>query len=150
MQRFAEVSQEDEWGCAAACVASLIAVPYERAKRWLVKEKGAAVSAKHKGFEVDEIARALFKQGTKVIADWNPPATLPDGTIVCLYSRVRFRDFHYVLKVPGGYMDPWFDLKQDKLEAKWRPALPKGTQVYVALIPVSCAWATSGTARRPR
>ncbi len=137
MEKFYEVSQEDVWGCAAACVASLMAVPYKRAKRWLEKEKGDKVSAKQKGFEIDEIAKALHKQGVKVIADWNPPSPLPNGTIVCIHSRVRYKDFHYLLKVPKGYMDPWVDLKEGELKGKWRQGLPKGTKVYVALIPVS-------------
>ncbi|WP_049402611.1 MULTISPECIES: hypothetical protein [Stenotrophomonas] len=135
MHRYQEVSQEDPWGCAAACVASLMAIPYVRAKRWLEKEKGLSVSEKPYGFEIDEIANALFKRGTKVIADWNPSSPVPDGAILCIYSRVRYRDFHYVLKVPGGYMDPWFDLKEGQMVGKVRASLPKGTKIYVALVP---------------
>jgi hypothetical protein len=112
-----------------------MAVPYARAKRWLEREKGLSVSAKPYGFEIDEIVNALFKRGLKRIADWNPSVPLPDGTIVCIYSRVRYRDFHYVLKVPGGYMDPWFDLREGVMVGKVRASLPKGTKIYVALLP---------------
>ncbi|WP_411851323.1 hypothetical protein ACLB90_01645 [Stenotrophomonas sp. LGBM10] len=135
MQKYREVSQEDTWGCAAACVASLMAVPYARAKRWLEKEKGKPVGARPQGFEIDEIANALFKQGVKVVADWHPPSPPPEGSIVCVHSPVRYRDYHYLLKVPGGYMDPWFDLKKGVMEGKLRASLPRGTKIFVALIP---------------
>ncbi len=139
MHQYGVVSQEDEWGCAAACVASLMAVDYKRAKRWLEKAKGEGVDAGEKGFEIDEIANALFGQGVKVVADWNPPEVLPDGTIVCIHSRVRYQDYHYLLKVPGGYMDPWYDLaevgKDEQRVGRFRESLPRGAKLVVALVP---------------
>lgn len=135
MHQYQEVSQEDPWGCAAACVASLMGVPYARAKRWLEKEKGRPVSEEPSGFEIDEIVNALFKRGVKLVADWNPTVPLPDGAILCIHSRVRYRDYHYLLKAPGGYMDPWFDLKEGQMVGKVRASLPKGTKIYVALVP---------------
>ncbi|CAD0363543.1 hypothetical protein CFBP498_48930 (plasmid) [Xanthomonas hortorum pv. vitians] len=135
MRKYELVSQDDEWGCAAACVASILDIPYQRAKRLLEKEKSAGINDKPKGFEIDEIAHALYKKNVKVVADWNPPAKLPSGTIVCIHSRVRYASYHYLLKVPGGYMDPWFDLKDGVMEAQLRAELPKGTKLVVALIP---------------
>ncbi|MEA9559116.1 hypothetical protein [Xanthomonas campestris] len=135
MPKYDLVSQEDEWGCAAACVASLLNIPYSRAKRLLEREKRAGIDDEPEGFEIDEIARALYSKGVKVIADWNPPSKLPSGTIVCVHSRVRYASYHYLLKVPGGYMDPWFDLIEDCREAKVRKDIPKGTKIVVALIP---------------
>lgn len=135
MRKYELVSQDDEWGCAAACVASILDIPYQRAKRLLEKEKSAEINDKPKGFEIDEIAHALYKKNVKVVADWNPPAKLPSGTIVCIHSRVRYASYHYLLKVPGGYMDPWFDLKDGVMEAQLRAELPKGTKLVVALIP---------------
>jgi len=139
VHQYGVVSQEDEWGCAAACVASLMRVDYKRAKRWLEKAKGKGIDSKPAGFEIDEIANALFEQGFKVVADWNPPEALPDGAIVCIHSRVRYQYYHYLLKVPGGYMDPWYDLldvgKDEKRVGKFRESLPSGTRLVVALLP---------------
>ncbi|WP_274496562.1 hypothetical protein [Xanthomonas campestris] len=72
MRKYEVVSQEDEWGCAAACVASILDIPYQRAKRLLEKEKSAGINDKPEGFEIDEIAHALYKKDVKVVADWNP------------------------------------------------------------------------------
>ncbi|WP_235444031.1 MULTISPECIES: hypothetical protein [Xanthomonas] len=135
MPKYDLVSQKDEWGCAAACVASLLNIPYSRAKRLLEREKRAGIDDEPEGFEIDEIAKALYSKGVKVIADWNPPSKLPSGTIVCVHSRVRYASYHYLLKVPGGYMDPWFDLIEDCREAKVRKDIPKGAKIVVALIP---------------
>lgn len=62
MRKYELVSQDDEWGCAAACVASILDIPYQRAKRLLEKEKSAEINDKPKGFEIDEIAHALYKK----------------------------------------------------------------------------------------
>lgn len=32
-------------------------------------------------------------------------------------------------------MDPWFDLKEGQMVGKVRASLPKGTKIYVALVP---------------
>ncbi len=114
-------------------------VDYQVAKGWLEKAKEKDIDAKPKGFEIDEIANALFEHGVKVVADWNPQDPLPDGTIVCIQDDGQYKDYHYLLKVPGGYMDPWFDLekvgKDGKRVGKFRESLPKRTELVVALLP---------------
>ncbi|WP_258079282.1 hypothetical protein [Xanthomonas arboricola] len=135
MRKYELVSQKDEWGCAAACVASILDISYQRAKRLLEKEKAGEIDDYPEGFEIDEIAHVLYKKDVKVVADWNPPAKLPSGTIVCIHSRVKYKSYHYLLKVPGGYMDPWFDLKKGIMAARLRAELPKNANLIVALVP---------------
>ncbi|WP_258079599.1 hypothetical protein [Xanthomonas arboricola] len=60
---------------------------------------------------------------------------MPSGTIVCIHSRVRYASYHYLLKVPGGYMDPCFDLKKGIMAARLRAELPKNTKLIVKLAP---------------
>ncbi len=134
MTRYEDVAQTDEWGCAAACVASLLNAPYDQALKWLEHEKGKSVDQRPEGFEIDEIAHALFGQGIKVVADWYPVDPIPDGSILCIHGPGRYKGYHYVLKVPGGYMDPWFDLVPNVRRACVRASLPEKTSVYVALL----------------
>lgn len=137
MTQYLEVAQADEWGCAAACVASLVGASYDQALKWLEHEKGKRADQRPKGFEIDEIAHALFAQGVKVVADWYPPDSIPEGSILCIHGPGRYQYYHYVLKVPGGYMDPWVDLEPGRMKASIRTSLPGETSVYVALLRTS-------------
>ena len=137
MKKYELVSQEDEWGCGAACVASLLGVSYQKAKQLVETEKKRSVNDKTRGLELHQIAIALQNKGVKVIADWDSAAHHPDGSIVCIGGKSRYKYEHYILKTPNGWMDPWFDLKKNNMVAKYRDDYPKGADFLVALIPVS-------------
>lgn len=136
MKRFDLVSQEDEWGCGAACVASLLGISYREAKQLVEKEKKLSVNEEPFGLELHHIAIALQKKGVKVIADWDPEE-IPEGSIVCIGGKSRYKDEHYILRTPDGWMDPWYDLKKKHMVAQYREGYPKGANFLVALIPVS-------------
>jgi predicted double-glycine peptidase len=53
------VSQDDEWGCGAACMASLLGIPYQKAKQLVEEVKGRSINAKPYGLEPHHIAIAL-------------------------------------------------------------------------------------------
>ena len=80
--------------------------------------------------------KLFFAEGVKVIADWDSAAHHPDGSIVCIGGKSRYKYEHYILKTPNGWMDPWFDLKKNNMVAKYRDDYPKGADFLVALIPV--------------
>ncbi len=136
MKQYDLVSQEDEWGCGAACVASLLGMTYQEAKYLVEDIKGRSVNAKPHGLELHHIALALQAEGVKVIADWDSAVHHPDGSIICIGGESRYKYEHYILKTPNGWMDPWFDLKKNKMVAKYRDDYPKGADFLVALIPV--------------
>ena len=136
MKPYDLVTQEDEWGCGTACIASLLAIPYQKAKQLVEKVKGRSVNAGQPGLELHHIAIALQENRVKVIADWDP-AEIPDGTIVCISGKPPYDGDHYILKTPYGWMDPWYNLDENKREARYRKAYPKGTFFLVALVPVS-------------
>lgn len=135
MTQYALVTQEDEWGCGAACVASLLGISYAKAKQLVEKIKGQSVNARPRGLELHHLALALKKKSVKVIADWNP-IEIPNGTIVCISGDPPYDGDHYMLKTPHGWMDPWYNLDESKMEAKYRKKYPKGTSFLVALVPV--------------
>ncbi len=126
--------QQDEWGCGVACVASLIGVPYDVAKKRLVEYKGRGINQSPKGLELDPIVYVLHDAGIEVLADWFAK-DFPDGTIAYIKGGAPYECGHYLLKVPGGWMDPWFNMPAEDRVAKIRKGLPKGTKVKVALIP---------------
>ena len=137
MKQYDLVSQEDEWGCGAACMASLLGIPYQKAKQLVEEVKEQSINAKPSGLELHHIAIALKKEGVKVIADWFPAET-PDGTIVYIRGDKPYADAHYILKTPSGWMDPWYNIgKSNRREARYREKYPEGTYFLVALVPVS-------------
>lgn len=135
MTQYALVTQEDEWGCGAACVASLLGISYQKAKQLVEKIKGGSINAHPPGLELHHLALALHKKGVKVVADWSPDKIL-DGTIVCISGDPPYDGDHYMLKTPHGWMDPWYNLDDKKIEARYRKGRPKGTSFLVALVPV--------------
>ncbi|WP_300727514.1 hypothetical protein [Pseudomonas sp.] len=136
MKQYDLVSQEDEWGCGAACVASLLGITYQEAKKLVENIKGRSVNAKPYGLELHDIALALQAEGVKVIADWDSKVPLSDGTIVCIGGKSRYKDEHYLLKTPSGWMDPWYNLDPEKKVARYRKRYPRDSEFLVALIPV--------------
>lgn len=144
MKKYGLVSQEDEWGCGAACVASLLGVSYRKAKKLveIVKEapidEGQDRPGPGPGLELHHIAIALHDAGVKVIADWYP-AEIPDGSIVCIGGDWPYDNDHYILKTPNGWMDPCYDLKKKNMVARYRKDYPEGTDFLVALVPVSAS-----------
>ena len=144
MNKYVLVSQQDEWGCGAACVASLLGVSYEEAKKRVEKIKGLSINEGQDrpgpgpGLELHHIAIALYKSGVKVIADWYPDlAKIPMGTIACFGDQEKYIDEHYMLMTPEGWMDPWFNLDENNMSARYRDDYPGSTELLVALVPVS-------------
>lgn len=137
MTQYDLVPQEDEWGCGVACVASLLGVSYGEAKKLVELVKGRSVNAKPFGLELHHIAIALQAKGVKVIADWDPTVHHPNGSIVCIGGKSRYKYEHYILKTPGGWMDPWFNLDPKEKVARYRKGYPRESEFLVALIPVN-------------
>ena len=135
VKKYELVSQEDEWGCGAACVASLLGISYRKARQLVEREKKLSVNDEPFGLELHHIAIALQKEGVKVIADW-APAIIPAGSIVCIGGKSRYKYEHYLLKTQDGWMDPWYDLDETNMVAKYREDYPKGAHFLVALIPM--------------
>jgi hypothetical protein len=134
---FKEVTQDHEWGCGIACVASRLGISYELAKSRLEKMKGKGINDFPEGLDLDPIVHVLKKSKVKVIADWFAKS-FPTGTIALISGKNNpYKHGHYLLKVDKGWMDPWIniDRPKEKRDSGIRPFLPKGTKIKVALIP---------------
>jgi len=134
MAKYCLVTQEDEWGCGVACIASLLGTTYQEALVIAETAKGRGINSKPSGLELHDIAKALKSEGMKVVADWSP-RKVPNGTIAFISGGKRYgKDGHYILKTPKGWMDPWYNLRKQRT-AQYRDELPRGTSVEVFLIP---------------
>jgi len=65
MTQYQLVSQEDDWGCGAACIASLLDIRYQQAKQLVEKVKGRSINALPCGLELHHIAIALQKRESR-------------------------------------------------------------------------------------
>jgi hypothetical protein len=136
MAQFDQVVQEDEWGCGAACVASLLGCPYSVAKKLVEDIKGIAVDDEQRpGLDLHHLALALREQGVKVVADWEERLIFPVGSIVCIADNKKHKDEHYMLKTPHGWMDPWANMGTTPRTSAYRDRFPDGTWFLVALVP---------------
>ena len=142
------VTQEDDWGCGAACVASLLGVDYAEGKRLVEGIKRKSVNAQPHGLELWHIALALSGRGVRVVADWDPPS-IPNGTIVCVWGPGRYKGCHYILKTPHGWMDPWYNLRKHK-QACYRKEYPRGSSFFSALVPLPANSSSKRTREKPR
>ena len=82
MTQYGLVVQEEEWGCGAACVASLLGVSYEDAKTLVEEEKGIPIdkgdfkNRLYPGREHQHPALALKKK-IIMVADWRKQGRTP-------------------------------------------------------------------------
>ena len=134
METFGLVTQEDEWGCGVACVASLLGTSYRDAKELLRGEKGKSVNAGVPGLELHHIALALQRRRVQVVADWEELSNFPLGTIVCIGGKGAYAGDHYMLMTPNGWMDPWVNIGERPRRAGYRDTYPDGAHFLVALV----------------
>jgi len=129
------VTQRDEWGCGAACVASLLAISYGDALTRLEHYKGAGINEQPKGLEPTPIIHVLRDAGYEATKQYKA-CSWPLGTIVLLtWEFGRYKDCgHYMLLTGRGWMDPWYNLNKRPRKSQYRSVLPKNTAVKAALV----------------
>lgn len=129
------ITQKDEMGCGAACVAFAASASYEEVADILGRPKAQTV-----GFLVREIIVALDKFDLKYAYKYMKPhfrASLhEEGVIVFIKRSPRYPGGHYLIRHQGLWMDPWinFVLDQDVNHARsgYRQRLP-GKPQWIAL-----------------
>jgi ABC-type bacteriocin/lantibiotic exporter with double-glycine peptidase domain len=117
------VTQEDQMGCAIACVAYITGKTYkESISLFDLPEKRFK-----KGYTVREIVEALTKAGyahRSIYVGRLKTLKIETRAIVYVKKCSNFPFGHYLVKVKDGYMDPWFNLKKipviEKAEAGGR------------------------------
>ena len=129
------VTQEDDMGCGAACVAYLSNKTYLEAVNILGRNKAKTV-----GFKLKELVDGLNYFGLRYEFKYVKPKIkhliYHDGAIVFIKRSARYPYGHYLVRKDGLWADPWLNLVLDKtlMSAKsgYRKRLP-GTAQWVVV-----------------
>lgn len=107
------ITQEDEMGCGAACVAFAASTTYQNAVRILGQNKARTV-----GFQLKEMVDALNHYGLsyhfKHVKPRMKKSIYQDGAIVFIKRSTRYPYGHYLIRHHGQWADPWINLVIDK------------------------------------
>jgi len=128
MERNRLVTQEDEWGCGVACVASKLGIKYDEAKKRLEEYKGSPIDPG--GLELEPIMSVLQDAGICVLATTDL-TNFPLGSIVFLsetWGRYKGSG-HYLLKTERGWMDPWSNMPHMPRESVFLSSLSRDKKI---------------------
>ncbi|MFH1325627.1 MAG: cysteine peptidase family C39 domain-containing protein [archaeon] len=108
MLPFKPTTQEEESGCAVACIASLLGISYKKSKKLVGKDYNVLVGMYAKG-----IVKVLKKVGLNYEYKKVTPKTKKYlnqiGSIIFIKRSKRFIRGHYLIKTEKGFMDPWIN-----------------------------------------
>lgn len=126
------VRQEDGFGCAVACVAFVLKIPYQNTLELFpdgkkrVKEKA--------NFYCPEIVKILNSHGLKYT--WRKLPGYPnkeindDYSIVFIERSKKYLYGHFLSSYNNKWMDPWINLPNKNIKAGFRAMLP-GEPTYI-------------------
>ncbi len=125
------ITQEDEMGCGAACVAFIANTTYAQAVNILGLKKARTV-----GFRLKELVDSLDHFGLsykfKHVKPKMEQSIYQDGVIVFIRRSARYPYGHYLVRNNNLWADPWLNLVLDKnlVNAKsgYRKRLPDKAQ----------------------
>lgn len=131
MKRF--VAQEDDFGCAVACVAFVLNISYLDALRLFPNGKNRV---KIGGcFSPREIASILNSQGRqyrqRYIKSYKKRHVVREGSIILIARSRRYVTGHYLVRHNEMWMDPWINLVEYPRQGGWRKRLPGRAQMGI-------------------
>ncbi len=138
------VSQEHPLGCAVACVAFRLGIPYADALACFSTRKNAWT----RGFFCAEVVAALDRAGLRYAWETFDPAKHErviekNGTIVFIDPCEAYPSGHYLIRSAYGWMNPWANFPlMIPAEAGFQEMLP-GKIVYVIFESISLPLASS-------
>ena len=135
-KKYRLVTQLGEWACGVACVASALGISYSDALRRLEKYKGAKVSDRPRGLELEPIILVMKDAAIQLTEEIGYRRRWPVGTIVFMSEdKGKYKGGgHYLLRCPNGWMDSWVNFPEKPRRAAYRYRLPYGSSVQVALV----------------
>lgn len=119
------VKQEDELGCAVACVAFVLQRSYKQAL--LLFSDGEERAKKKANFYCPEIVRILNSGGLNYTWRKLPKkgsARFNSLSIVFIKNSKAYPYGHFLCKYNNLWMDPWINLPDKNIRAGFRKALP--------------------------
>lgn len=126
------VKQEDNLGCAVACVAFVLKLAYSEALTLF--EDGKRRVKEEANFYCPEIVQILKKSGLnyswKKISINDLPLIKNNYSIVFIKKSKSHPFGHFLVRYNGKWMDPWINLPARNIKAGFRNELP-GDPTYV-------------------
>lgn len=107
------ITQEDEMGCGAACVAFIANITYIQAVNVLGQAKARTV-----GFHLKELVDGLghfrLSYKFKLMKPKVEPSIYQEGVIVFIKRSHKYPYGHYLIRHNSLWADPWVNLVIDK------------------------------------
>lgn len=128
------IKQEDGLGCAVACVAFVLQIPYQQALTLF--SNGKRRVREEANFYCPEIVQILNKAGLKYA--WKKlPKNLLEKELknlsIVFIKRSKQRPYgHFLCKYNGLWMDPWINLPDKNIKDGFRKVLP-GEPTYAVI-----------------
>ena len=120
------VKQEDGLGCAVACVAFLLNIPYSEAVTLFADGKRRV--REEANFYCPEITQILndagFKYGWKKLSEKPEDIIYNNYSIVFIERSPKYPYGHFLCRYDGKWMDPYINLPNNNIEAGFRKELP--------------------------
>ena len=120
------VKQEDRLGCAVACAAFVLSIPYSESLK-LFKDGQRRVK-EEANFYCHEIVKILKGKGLNY--SWvklnkeNAEVINQDFSIVFIKTSSKYPFGHFLVRYQDKWMDPWINLPDGKINAGFRDKLP--------------------------
>ena len=125
------IKQEDKLGCGIACVAFILKIKYEDTRDLFADGKRRA--NEEANFYCREIVRILESRTLsceyKYLKKRLKHKIYRPNTIVFIKKSEKYPFGHYLCRSKVGWMDPWINIPNKKIEAGFRKRLP-GKPVY--------------------
>jgi len=123
------VAQEHEYGCAVACVATILNTTYYDAFK-LFNEKGNAMGV---GFYCRDVVSVFGKVEIRYSYYYIKPnkrrLIYTEDTIVFVKKSSKYPAGHYLVRKDGVWIDPWINFPAFPVKAGPRKRLP-GIPIY--------------------
>ncbi len=120
------VRQEDNLGCAVACVAFVLGIKYKDALKLF--EDGESRVKEKANFYCREIVSVLDEFGLKYEYKFLKPRhknkIYKTKTIVFIQKSKKYRYGHFICRYKNSWMDPWINLPKRSIKAGFRKRLP--------------------------
>lgn len=126
------IKQEDGLGCAVACVAFVLSIPYSEALTLFADGKRRV--KEEANFYCPELVKILHNAGHnyswKKLSKNNLELIKRDYSIIFIKKSKNHPYGHFLARYNEKWMDPWINLPERNIDAGFRNKLP-GEPTYI-------------------
>lgn len=128
------IRQEDDFGCAVACIAFVLNIKYKDAIKLF--KNGEKRTKEIPNFYCREIVKILNDAGLnyqhKIIKPKIRNKIYKQNSIVFIKKSKKYHFGHYLVRFENNWMDSWINFPNESIKAGFRKRLP-GKAIYAIL-----------------